>query len=90
MDPPSPGLVSGMSLCYVTIMERWKRGAKFPGRLRIVQANARGGYWVTLPKELAEDMGWLPGTVLEFRRVGRHVELHRRGPPVVASEQKEV
>ncbi len=60
-------------------MVQRKRGAKLPGRLRIVQANPRGGYWITFPKELAEDMAWLPGTILEFRRVGRHVELHKRG-----------
>ncbi|HAZ29947.1 TPA: hypothetical protein DCY65_00010 [Candidatus Acetothermia bacterium] len=59
-------------------MAERKRGTKLPGRLRIVQTNTRGGFWVTVPKELAEDMRRSPGTILEFRRVGRHLEIHRR------------
>jgi len=40
--------------------------------------NTPGEYWLTDPEELAEAVRWLPGTLMEVRRVGRHVELPRR------------
>jgi bifunctional DNA-binding transcriptional regulator/antitoxin component of YhaV-PrlF toxin-antitoxin module len=51
-----------------------KAHGRLPGRARRVQAR-KGGYWIALPKELCEDLGWLPPTVLVFKRVGERVEL---------------
>ncbi len=76
-------------MSHVNVPRLWytremaKSGGPLPGRLRVIQARRdRGqvtGYWVAIPRELAEDLGWKPGDVVEFRRVGRHVELHKRG-----------
>ncbi len=40
--------------------------------------NTPGEYWLTAPKELAECGGGSRVTLMEVRRVGRHVELRRR------------
>lgn len=42
------------------------------------QWNTRGECRITDPEDLTEAVRWLLGTVVEFKRVGRHVELHRK------------
>lgn len=60
-----------------------KRGGQLPGRLRVVQARRdKGevtGYWIAVPKELGDDLGYVPGVVVEFVRKGGEIELVRRG-----------
>ena len=43
------------------------------------ERGAAVGYILTLPKELADDLGWQAGDVVEFVRKGVRVELRRRG-----------
>ncbi len=42
------------------------------------QGQPRRGVWLTLPIGTVLDIGWAPGDVVEVRRKGRHLELHRR------------
>lgn len=72
-------------------MSERKRHAKLPGRARVLQVKTAGGYFVTIPKELADDLRWCPGDVLEFVRRGRHVELHKRegGPSPRGTSRRE-
>lgn len=64
-----------------------KRHAKLPTEYRVLQAvqgkdrqgRPRRGFWLTLPVGECLSLGWEPGDVVKVRRVGRHLELHKRG-----------
>ncbi|MFZ2349686.1 MAG: hypothetical protein WAW99_05685 [Candidatus Bipolaricaulis anaerobius] len=42
------------------------------------QGRPRRGVWLVLPVGYVQALGWEPGTVVEVRIVGRHLELHRQ------------
>lgn len=67
-------------------MDERRRHAKLLTEYRVLQAvggkdrngQARRGVWLTLPLGLCQAMDWRPGDIVEVKRAGRHLELHRR------------
>lgn len=54
------------------------RTKRSSGNFRRLQRDSRGSYFIRLPRQIVEALGWRPGDVFEVRLLGRdRVELKR-------------